>query len=502
MTVRLTRINRTRAAVRRARVTRRLVLNLITVLTLVGAALALLGLAGEPETKATPALVLLLAVLAVGGGSAAALMMVFAGRLNGDARVTWVGLAVGWYSLFGVPASTVRGFESWQDPTAAAGVVVVAAVGVVLWGLVLLAPAPPAATRLLVGLAGVVAAAAAASVVWAAVAPAVAVEVGGSRLWWVVVALAWIVGGLVVVARATVERGLGLVVVGAGLAMLGALQAGRSVAAVAEPAPTLAGLRVVALAVVLCGALRVLRRAMLLLDLEQALHEKELRSAEIRLARAAERDHDLRNGLAGLAGATAVLGGGSESGELSRVVAGELRRLECLLQGSANEVDDPDRSYAVRPAIDGLVLLRRSAGMDVRADVEPGVHAVGAPGTLAQVMTNLLSNAERHAPGSPVRIAVVQRGQRVEVRVRDFGPGIAAGREQAVLEPGTRDRRAGGLGLGLHVCRTLLSAEDATIEVLPSDPRSPGCVVVLQLKAGERAGQGNRGGECDGCRTA
>jgi two-component system OmpR family sensor kinase len=157
----------------------------------------------------------------------------------------------------------------------------------------------------------------------------------------------------------------------------------------------------------------------------------------------------------------------------------------------------------VAPAIDGLVLLRRSVGMDVRADVEPGLYVVGSPGTLAQVMTNLLANAERHAPGSPVRIAAVRRGNEVEIRVRDFGPGIPAGRERAVLEPGTRDHRAGGLGLGLHVCRTLLAAEDATIEILPADPGSPGFVVVLGLLAGERVASERRlGEERGGSRTA
>ena len=119
-------------------------------------------------------------------------------------------------------------------------------------------------------------------------------------------------------------------------------------------------------------------------------------------------------------------------------------------------------------------MLRRSAGMDVRADVEPHLCAVGSPATLAQVVTNLLANAERHAPGSPVRITAAQREGRVEIRVRDFGPGVAAGEERAVLEPGVRDERAGGRGLGLHLCRTLLAAEDAAIDILPADERSPG----------------------------
>jgi len=257
----------------------------------------------------------------------------------------------------------------------------------------------------------------------------------------------------------------------------------------AESSPLFAALRLVAVAVLLVGGLRVLRQALLSLNAEQALREAELWRAELALARAAERDHDLRNGLAGLAGATVVLGGGVESAALSRIVAGELRRLDGLLaQPTPTDAASAPGAYAVAPALDGLVMLRRSVGMDVRADVEPGLCAVGSPHTLAQVLTNLLANAERHAPGSPVRVAAFRRGDRVDIRLRDFGPGVRSGLEGAVLEAGTRDERTGGLGLGLHVCRTLLAAEDATIEILPADPRSPGCVVVLGLPARDCAG--------------
>ncbi len=488
----LARVDRSRVAVRRARATRQVVLNLVLVLVLVGAALALLARVSEPDADAAPVFVLLLAGFTASSGSVAALMLVFAARLTGDARGTWLGLVVGWYSLLAIPLWTIRGLVDGPDPTAAAGLLVVSATAVGLWVLVLVAPLPPTATRLLVGLTGVVVLAGAGTALGAGLAPALVQAVAGGRAWGLASALVWIVGGLIVVARATVGRAPGLVVVGEGLAMLGADQAGRFVGPLpgAETTPLFAVLHVAAVTMVLGGSLWILRRALLRLNVEQAVHEKELRRAELALAGAAERDHDLRNGLAGLAGATAVLGGGAGTGQLSQVVAGELRRLEHMLQGSTE--GEPRGAYAVAPAIDGLVLLRRSAGMDVRADVEPGLHVLGSPGTLAQVVTNLLANAERHAPGSPVRIAAVRRGHEVEIRVRDFGPGIPAGRERAVLEPGRRDERAGGLGLGLHVCRTLLAAEDATIEILPADPSSPGAVVVLGLAAGERASSGGR----------
>jgi two-component system OmpR family sensor kinase len=487
---RVARTDRTRVALRRARTTRRLVLDLTVVLGVAGAGVAVLAGAGHSDSA--PAVVLFVAGLSASGGSAAALMLMFAARLAGDARVVWIGLTVGWYCLLAIPVSIARDLEAEHEALAAAGTVLVDGVAVALWLLVLVAPSMPSAVVVLRTSVGTVAVLAAGAAGWALACPTLAMTVAESRSLGLAYALIWVVGALTVLARVADGRVPGLRTVGAGVAMLGAVQAGSfvvSTASAADSTPLLAELRLAAIAVVLWGSLRLVRRALVQLDDEQAAQEEELRCAVVRLAQTAGRDHDLRNGLAGLAGATAVLGKGAGTGHLSRVVAGELHRLDGMLaQPTGTDRGSARGAYAVAPALDGLVMLRRSSGMDVRADVEACLRAVGSPSTLAQVVTNLLANADRHAPGSPVRIAARRRDDRVEIRVRDFGPGVEPGRERAVLEPGIRDERAPGLGLGLHVCRTLLAAEDATIEILPADPCSPGCVVVLTLPRGERTG--------------
>ncbi|HEY2224014.1 HAMP domain-containing sensor histidine kinase [Actinomycetospora sp.] len=491
------RIERTRVAARRARSTQRVVLNLAAVLAVVIAALTVLVRAGLPDPA--PAAVFLMAGVASSAGSAAALMIMFAARLTGDSRVLWAGLTLGWYSLVAIPISTVSGLDREQETIAAAGIVLVHGVATVLWLVVLAAPGLPTAPAVVRGFLVAVAALVLGAVVWAAAAPAGAESAAGAWPVWVVYALVWIAGALAVVAWATVRRIPGLGAIGTGLAMLGALQAGRFVDPTASRVEMslFAGLRLAAVVLVLWGSLRLVRRALLKLDDDQAAQEEELRLAELRLARAAERDHDLRNGLAGLAGATAVLGGGAGTGHLSRVVAGELRRLDVMLQVPSRDDRRGDLEvYPVGPALEGLVMLRRSAGMDVRADVEPALHAVGSPRTLAQVVTNLLANAERHAPGSPVRITAAPQEGRVEIRIRDFGPGIPVGRELTVFEPGVCDEQAGGTGLGLHLSRTLLMAEGATIDILSAVRGAPGCVVVIGLPVVERARPGRERDEC------
>ena len=86
----------------------------------------------------------------------------------------------------------------------------------------------------------------------------------------------------------------------------------------------------------LWGTMRLVRQVLIRLDEEHATHEEELRLAEFRLARTAERDHELRSGLAGLAGATMLLGTGrSDTPLLGTIVASELSRLDDLLRAPA-----------------------------------------------------------------------------------------------------------------------------------------------------------------------
>ena len=71
---------------------------------------------------------------------------------------------------------------------------------------------------------------------------------------------------------------------------------------------------------------------------------------------------------------------------------------------------------------------------------------------LAQVVTNLLANCDRHAPGAAVHVSGRHDGADVVVEVRDEGPGLASDLDAAaVLDRGVRDESAGGSGLGLYI---------------------------------------------------
>jgi two-component system OmpR family sensor kinase len=213
-------------------------------------------------------------------------------------------------------------------------------------------------------------------------------------------------------------------------------------------------------------------------------------TAQLRLSRTAERDHELRNGLAGLVEVTGLLSEHSNNDDtraLRDAVRSELARLETLLAAKPSAPTKPknDARYDVAAVLKDPVALRRAAGMDIRLDIEPNLVAAGSPTTLRQVIVNLLANCARHAPGSPVRIEATRRPDAVIIRVIDFGPGLPPGAEQAVFERGARNSTTGGLGLGLHICRKLLTAEGGKIAVRPT-PGQTGCTVTLHLPLADK----------------
>ncbi len=153
-----------------------------------------------------------------------------------------------------------------------------------------------------------------------------------------------------------------------------------------------------------------------------------------------------------------------------------------------------DPSDVLGPALDELGY----GPADVSLALGHGDQQVVAdPVLLQRVVVNLLANARRFAPaGSTVLIATSAFGGRVELRVVDHGPGIAAERRGEVFVPfqrmGDTDNST-GLGLGLALSKGFVEAMQGTLE--PEDTPGGGLTMVVSLQAAARPAPATRAEE-------
>ena len=86
---------------------------------------------------------------------------------------------------------------------------------------------------------------------------------------------------------------------------------------------------------------------------------------------------------------------------------------------------------------------------------------------IERVLVNLLENVSKYTPpGSTVTLSARVTGDQLSVSVADNGPGLPAGREEAVFQKFTRGERESstpGVGLGLAICRAIVESHQGRI---------------------------------------
>jgi signal transduction histidine kinase len=104
-------------------------------------------------------------------------------------------------------------------------------------------------------------------------------------------------------------------------------------------------------------------------------------------------------------------------------------------------------------------------------DVAPsGLAVLADPVRLAQVLSNLLTNAAKYTePEGQLAVRAWRDGEKVVVEVEDNGIGIAAEMLGVVFERFTQERQAlsrsqGGLGLGLAIARSMMELHGGSVE--------------------------------------
>jgi signal transduction histidine kinase len=212
--------------------------------------------------------------------------------------------------------------------------------------------------------------------------------------------------------------------------------------------------------------------------------------------------HELRGPLATLLTGVSVLASTCELDPLARqtlpVMEGQLRQairlvddLFDLCAGGLGKLSLSKEVVALADVVSAAIeasgpVLAVRHRLTVALPSEP-LPLEADPLRLAQVLTNLLNNAAKFTePGGDVRLSVTACGGQVVLRVKDNGRGMAPESLSRVFElfhqvPGSC-RKAGGLGVGLALVKSLVELHGGTVAAY-SDGPGTGSEFVVRLPA-------------------
>jgi len=156
-----------------------------------------------------------------------------------------------------------------------------------------------------------------------------------------------------------------------------------------------------------------------------------------------------------------------ESDRLARLL-GDLLELT-RLQSGAIQIQ---KEWQLLDEVVGSAVLRleaRKGPQPIKVDLPESLPLVPLDGALMeQVLINLLGNANRHAPDSPVELRAWEEPGFIHLEIADRGPGIPAEFHQRVFDKFFRMPRTlkdGGVGLGLAICGAIVKIHGGAIWV-------------------------------------
>jgi PAS domain S-box-containing protein len=141
----------------------------------------------------------------------------------------------------------------------------------------------------------------------------------------------------------------------------------------------------------------------------------------------------------------------------------------------------------LQKTVDGAEPLMQERGhsLTLRLPDKP-IHLEADAARLEQAIVNLLSNSAKYTdPGGVVEVSAEQLDDRVAIRVRDNGIGIARDMLPQIFdlfaqETPALDRKQGGLGIGLTLVRRIVELHGGSVEA-KSEGRGTGTEVVITL---------------------
>ena len=204
--------------------------------------------------------------------------------------------------------------------------------------------------------------------------------------------------------------------------------------------------------------------------------------------------HEIRNPLASIEGAAAVVQRETESEERRRefldIIRKESRRLNRLLTSFLDfaKPRQPNLEIVeIEALLDSVIILARHTGdgarLELRKQIEPGLTTIECDAEqLKQVLLNLIMNAIQAMPhGGSVVLAAQRNETKVTIDVRDQGQGIKEGNLDRVFDPFFTTKENGS-GLGLSIAHQIIRQHGGMLTIQRNSPHGVTARISLPLE--------------------
>jgi signal transduction histidine kinase len=132
------------------------------------------------------------------------------------------------------------------------------------------------------------------------------------------------------------------------------------------------------------------------------------------------------------------------------------------------KIEDVCANDLIRDVVARLSGSLSAAKCNIRLSLKKNLIGQWDRHRLEQVFVNLISNAIKYAPGSPLHISATASKDRVQLTVADRGPGIDKKKQELIFnrfERAGASQNIGGMGLGLFIVKKIVAAHGGTISV-------------------------------------
>jgi two-component system, OmpR family, sensor histidine kinase CpxA len=208
-------------------------------------------------------------------------------------------------------------------------------------------------------------------------------------------------------------------------------------------------------------------------------------------------------------------------GDTAHELRSPIGRMQIALEILENKVADPERAYvgdlkedveALRKLTDELlqyaraelrergrllesvpllplvekVIVRDGSGATITSTIDARTVVSADPGLLERALSNVVRNAATYAGAAgPIHINAAEDAGQVVISIADQGPGVSPESLQRLFEPfyredEARNRKTGGVGLGLAIVRSAVEACGGSVSCHLRAPHGLEVRIVLQ----------------------